>query len=189
MIFAGDLNAHDPAWDSHARADSRGGNLIETIIDEDGIVVNDGSHTRIDTAGNKSTPDLTIVHSTLADKCNDWKTHDKLISDHLPITFNLLLKQDSKQSRTQMRWNWKKADWDSFTDNIDGSLPVYSKAFSVTQNYAIFKAVVLRTAHATIGKIKVGQHTNKWADAEIQQAIEQRDAIRTNSGTTRSRNG
>ena len=90
-IYLGDLNIHHPILGS-TRMDKPGEKVIQWIDDQNLVILNDGSPTRIDPhTGNTSVLDVTIVPTTLTSS-SDWVViQDPSGSDHLPVitTFSL----------------------------------------------------------------------------------------------------
>lgn len=72
-IIAGDINAHNPLWESNHTSDARGDALAEIILDSDFLTLNNGDHTyQSNIDGHTSTIDITLAHSHIAHKF-DWK--------------------------------------------------------------------------------------------------------------------
>ena len=81
----GDVNAHSPLWeDGLLSADKCGDHVEDWLANTGMLTLNDGSFTRINRAtGQETTPDLSIVHSSLLGKFS-WKMTEYLNSDHKP---------------------------------------------------------------------------------------------------------
>ena len=113
-IICGDMNAKNRLWGS-PKNDAQGIRMIE-LIDNNYIVLNDGSGTHINNDGSMSHLDLAIVSNSISVKCS-WRTLDEdWNSDHVPteITFNeaAIFEQTSLP-----KFKFKKADWAEFKQN------------------------------------------------------------------------
>jgi exonuclease III len=115
-IICGDLNAKNTLWGSPAN-DSRG-KLIGELLEENRLtVLNTGCRTYIKQDGTMSHLDISVASSNLAAKCN-WRIHDETWgSDHLPA-FTLLNEPPEYEEVKVSRWNFKKADWSSFKNQM-----------------------------------------------------------------------
>ena len=72
LIIVGDFNSHNTLWGS-VNTDSNGHLIENFIIQNDMVVLNDGSGTRMDPhSGKTSCLDLSLTSSSLANKC-EWK--------------------------------------------------------------------------------------------------------------------
>ena len=95
-IITGDLNAHG-SWDNHQPCDQLGSKIDDWACDNNLVIANDGSHTRLNLAtGGKSTPDVTLVSNSLASDIA-WKVGSSCGSDHLPIHINLVTTPSSSR--------------------------------------------------------------------------------------------
>ena len=82
-----------------------------------------------------TTIDLTIVHSSIAAKC-EWILYDNLISDHYPILLTIQTKEIVPVTVPTPRWCLQKADWETFKTKltelctstiIDGTIEEHAK--------------------------------------------------------------
>jgi hypothetical protein len=181
-IILADANAHSKQWHS-THNDTRGTNIGNTIDNTDHIIINTNSHTRIPTAGNQhpSSPDITIIPNTLFNHTN-WKTQTALSSDHLPIiiTINLTHKQDytpNKRSYT----NYKKADWDSYTNHIEDKLQTIPTTATAHELNKILTRTIMEADKQYIPKGTIRKH--QPIPAHIRLLIKQRDQTRKQNPT------
>ena len=112
FLILGDLNTHNTIWGS-AYTNRRGRHLEEIINRNSLCILNNGSPTHITLpSGSTSAIDLSLASATVADRFQ-WKTHETPCgSDHFPIW--LWSDMPHPGARTP-QWNFKKADWASFT--------------------------------------------------------------------------
>ena len=72
---------------------------------------------------NDSAPDISIVHSSLADKFS-WKTDNDLDSDHKPI---LMVYEGQAipeiESKAVYKWRFKEADWAAYQTEVENNIP------------------------------------------------------------------
>ena len=132
-IIAGDVNAHALSWDSsmeleanHGGPEFIRGEMIEGwMADKDMICMNDGTTTYTDRrTGKESTPNVTLLHASQAEKF-DWKVLDELGgSDHKPI---LLTRHAEEIAEVNNNKTWKcnlrEADYGKLSEEIEKDLP------------------------------------------------------------------
>ena len=88
-IFTGDLNCKNLAWGSNS-TDTPGSDLLDVLDDQNWIVLNDGSKTRIDPRnGNEEVLDLIIGNSAATRMKPEFFVGDDVGSDHLPLHCDL----------------------------------------------------------------------------------------------------
>ena len=85
-LIVGELNGHSPLWDPIQPPDTRGEEIENWMINEDLVILNDGSGTHVNRiTGGLSTPDVTLAGKKWSNKHN-WSLGDQIgKSDHLPI--------------------------------------------------------------------------------------------------------
>lgn len=115
-IILGDLNGHHSNW-SH-KIDSRGLQIHDALLESKYITLNmHSSSTRVKLVNNilqQSSPDLSIASSDIAIRLN-WKTlNETLGSDHLIIKITTY--SENNTDGIQLRRNYKRADWESYTN-------------------------------------------------------------------------
>ena len=118
-LFFGDVNCHG-TWDDRIGANDMAEMWEDWLTNNDFSYMNTPfSHTRKDSNGRKSSPDISIIHNKLLDKYS-WTPQERNPggSDHLPILITLTLEQNNKRRsrkcKGQTRWAHKKAHWDLF---------------------------------------------------------------------------
>lgn len=120
-IILGDVNCHG-SWDDWIDPDEMGDEWDSWTQQHSFSYLNTKeSHTRSDSHGKKSSPDITAVHNTcLGDMTWAPQYSRKGGSDHLPIliTKTLVQQRRSRKSRkkasTRPKWAHRKADWEKF---------------------------------------------------------------------------
>lgn len=118
FLLLGDLNSHNEVWGC-LTTDSRG-RLVERVIGNMQLnILNDGSSTH----DSGSAIDLSIASSDLSAEVEWVVLPSVLSSDHFPLRIDILGRAILPQVDSQ-RYNYKKADWDSFgMDLVWTSLP------------------------------------------------------------------
>ena len=118
VIFTGDFNAHHPAWGSN-NSDAEGRAVIEWLDEQDLILLNDGSPTRLNPTGLNSHIDLTAVNARIA-SASAWATvKDTMGSDHLPqqvTLLNYIAQGTEAQCSGEQKFLLEKANWAQFRD-------------------------------------------------------------------------
>jgi hypothetical protein len=125
----GDFNAHSPLWSKDRDdSDARGHDIEEWMATTGMLPLNDLSMTRNSrsNSSNDSAPDISIVHSSLADKFS-WKTDNDLDSDHKPI---LMMFEGQAipeiESKAVYKWKFKEADWEAYQAEVEDNIPPIS---------------------------------------------------------------
>ena len=94
--------------------------VVEWADDQNLIILNDGSPTRIDpNTGNSTSLDVTIVPSTLS-VISDWIViQDPCGSDHLPIITTFSITPYKETKTLPKSWIYTKANWSKFANLLD----------------------------------------------------------------------
>ena len=206
-IIFGDFNAHDPLWDHRQPKDSRGEALLDWTFERDMNILNDGSHTRLNTRSSpltspppppshtkppppanqnktegKSSPDITIAGSKWSSKCS-WFTVEGIgSSDHLPICINIGIKvSHGSVFKGQVSWKSSGVDWKQFTDGLDSAMETQGEPpadATVQSMIADFHSAMIEVAKRTVGTIKPGRRTRSWETPAVRAAIRKRNRLR-----------
>ena len=92
-VIAGDLNCKHLVWGSNT-TDPQGTHLSETLEDQDWIILNDGSKTRIDPrSGKEEVLDVIVCTPDLLNFSPDFAVGECVGSDHLPLHCNFTFGQ------------------------------------------------------------------------------------------------
>ena len=181
FLLAGDFNCHHYSWGSTV-SDSHGLNLLQAVEDENLVIVNDGSPTRLTPPNAPSSAvDLCIVSSNIAPLV-DWKVSDDLLgSDHFVIINSLSMpgnfqSYNFRSHASTDRWNLKQADWKSYQSCIEH----LTNQASLTEDYSYdtFIANLEEASNQFIPKINANNNTrqfrNHWWSINCQIAVEKR---------------
>lgn len=159
----GDFNGHSELWGSET-IDSRG-RAIETFLsDNELVVLNDRSITRIDTRdGHGSAIDLSIVSSPVSWKFGWVIEGDTRGSDHFPILITSFETMAKKMTR-RPRWRYEAANWDKFVRALDKPIDATPENFTTE---------VIAAANGTIPKTKskINKRAVHWWNDEIAEAV------------------
>ena len=175
VLILGDLNAHHSAWGSRTSVTAsepkkRGEAILDLVVQHDMVVLNNGTHTRIDPSnGTSQALDVSISSMSHAAKFN-WKVLlDYSSSDHLPI----LIDTHSTTSKPKHRpkWIFEKANWDLYEqatlNSLDSSSPLTVEEFT---------SRIISAADTSIPKTtgNIGQKCVPWWNEEVKVAIKTR---------------
>jgi len=187
----GDFNAHASTWNEECSdSDARGQDIDEWMASATMQPLNDPKmatrNSRHD--NNKdSSPDISMVHSSLADKFSFWKPENDLDSDHKPILM-LFNEQTIPEIETKAvyKWNFKGADWAAFTAEVDSNIP--SSFHRKTNAHKLEKRlrnIITKAANAHVKKKKVTNKTKPGLTTEIKEAIKERNKLRKTRAANR----
>lgn len=112
-IILGDFNSHSTLFGGTI-TDKSGKDIEQFIDDNNLILLNDTTGTRINNNGGLSAIDLSLTSASLAIKCN-WRVHTSSMgSDHYPI--HILLNEPPSTITNEKRrsYIYNRADWQSF---------------------------------------------------------------------------
>lgn len=170
VVLLGDFNSYSELWGSN-RNDPRGlarGRAVESILGDNNLVVmNDGSGTRIDPRdGTTSAIDLSIASSSIMWKFG-WRVEgDTRGSDHFPILIPSI-ETMAKVLTRRPRWRYEAANWERFERNLDH--PFSAELGEFTKR-------VISAAKKSIPKTssKVGKRAVHWWTDEVAEAVKLR---------------
>ena len=115
LVITGDFNSHHPLWGA-PKSDSHGKAVYDWVEQQDLVLFNDGSPTRLDPArGIFSCLDLTFTSMKLPSKANWQVVRDNWGSDHFPILITLKnLNSKTSDSNLEENFIFDKADWELY---------------------------------------------------------------------------
>ena len=171
-LIVGDFNAQHTAWGCHSN--NTRGNTLHTLLDKHNLVyLNDMTPTFHCTRQGRtsfSVLDLALASPQIAPILTPHVQVDKYFSDHYPI--HLTIGIPSGQFNNFIpKWNFNKADWDSFQEYIDDN---YSRESEPDINN--FLNVVLQAAHNFIPHTteRPGLNHSPWWTPQCKQAVAKR---------------
>lgn len=170
VVLLGDFNSYSELWGSN-RNDSRGlarGRAVESILGDNNLVVmNDGSMTRIDPRdGTTSALDLSIASSSIMWRFGWRVENDTRGSDHFPILLPSI-ETMSKVVTRRPRWRYEAADWECFERNLDHPFPAEPEEFAKRVISAAKKSIPKTSS-------KVGKRAVHWWTDEVAEAVKLR---------------
>ena len=176
FIF-GDFNCHHPSWDLLGRPDALGSEVFSWTLSSDLQVLNDPDTPTLlhGSSGARTSPDLSLVPSSLAPRC-DWSVLPDLGSDHLPISIRIPLSSHYAPNERSPSFNYKKAHWDVFQDRVSSLCPdpeTYS-SFSLSEAATSFSSVLLEAAKSSIPYGRTRQSPKAWWSPELDELVRER---------------
>nr|KAG5704148.1 hypothetical protein BaRGS_009678 [Batillaria attramentaria] len=170
-LIVGDFNSHSTCW-GYDETDRRGDEVEDWQIDTNMILLNDPedpptffSRRWIST----STPDLAFSTEDLSGKTSRKVQNQLGGSDHRPVLLAISLQYRPNNSKTFPRWNYKKADWEMFSQLSD----VYCKSvkaddLNINKACGNFTQAILKAASETIPRGARKNYRPYWTE-ELQQ--------------------
>ena len=177
-LVCGDFNAHHSDWDVRVRQDARGECLMSWAEERELVLLNDGAVTRVErgSGGPPSTPDVAFCSRELASEC-EWRVLKELGSDHYPILISCGVRMVKKDVRRVLVWDWKRADWDGYADDVREQLLRYDwECMSVTEMDAALCDVVLSAAKRCVKRKYLRNGEEEMVSEEVREAMKRRDA-------------
>jgi hypothetical protein len=124
FVVCGDFNAHHKLWGGK-RNDTEGNHLYNHVIENNVIILNDGTGTRLNPINMEtSSIDLSLVDTSIGPHCT-WYVDQKSThgSDHFVVNINISYKPMIYRNQyNSLKWNYKNADWKGFTNACDNKL-------------------------------------------------------------------
>ncbi|GAB0087203.1 hypothetical protein DMENIID0001_014850 [Sergentomyia squamirostris] len=147
------------------------GNIIEDWVnDEDLVIVNDGSHTRIACPPRDSSAlDLSIVSRDLSVFCL-WSLYNNTLgSDHYPIIIEVtppypINNEETQTINVEEEINVSRINWRSFQETLSEKLGVIDPMDDGMEKYDIFIQAVLEAAKAAGTHVPEGCFILQYAD-------------------------
>ena len=184
-IIAGDFNAHDPSWLFTQQEDNRG-TLLLNQLENLATLNNPDLPTRkpFSSGTQPTSPDITFCSPDLA-LISEWTTTSELSSDHLPIITRIPISSPIYPKPTHTFQNYRKANWDSFTEEVEASLRDFNIA-NLTSIDAAAAKIVAAIVAASNRHIPAG-HIRNYSPTftpEIRTLQRQRKHLRSQPPTT-----
>ena len=143
-LILGEFNAHHPSWYSGS-TNTRGKGMDDSINEFDYGTLNWESPTRVPPNAEPSSPDASLASTSLITSCS-WQTLFTLSSDHLPIVIRLQMKTTTSPGLRQTYVNLKKANWDSYRQEVEAALSKRSLPTHCQRDEKFFRTVLLKAA-------------------------------------------
>uniref|UniRef100_A0A7G3B021 Putative rna-directed dna polymerase from mobile element jockey n=1 Tax=Lutzomyia longipalpis TaxID=7200 RepID=A0A7G3B021_LUTLO len=174
-IILGDFNASNAIWGSN-KTDPRGLLIEKILLDENCVLLNDGSHTNLSMAhGTFNAIDLSLISPQISSNFI-WEVADDLYgSDHFPIFITDIDNYENLYTGCK-KWIESSADWDKYCNLINANLP----DLSLTNDniYKDFLSVIINAAYQSIPFSKPstasGRRRVPWWNNEIKNLINDR---------------
>ena len=186
-MIIGDINAHSSLWDLSCEKSDKRGEALEKWLRNKMVCLNDGRATHIQRAtGKGSTPDASIVHSSLLDKTT-WNVVHELNSDHKPILITFEDRLPKIKFDPSYKWRLDKAKWEKYTAQIEEAIPNPDsyQELDTNQMEKTLRNTIIKAAHDNIGKKKLTANAKCWFTDEIKAAISTRNSLGENIGGNR----
>ena len=177
-ILAGDTNGHSPVWGYEDTNPS--GKNIEELVNSTNLILLQNKDTKPTLfhrpSGKTFRPDHTMVSADL-DEDYHMEVLEDLGSDHLPIHISINTKQGGNTKKREPRWNYSKADWNSFRNATDDLFSRLDNTTSIEKQLSDFTEAILKAANCSIPKGNREKHHLIWSN-ELQEAINIRKKAR-----------
>ena len=179
-----DANAHSLFWDENCKngkSDSRG-EILETWFGNRMTPLNDGKPTHMHrSTGTMSTPDISLVHSSMLDKTT-WRMLNELGSDHKLMIITYGDAMPKIQNKPQYKWKIGTADWEKFTQEIEEKLPTPEQyhQMSVQELEKTLRETIIEAGNHHVKKKKLSPVTKCWFTPEIKEAMARRNVLSVN---------
>ena len=179
-IILGDFNAHDSLWCS-ALQDARGTTFAEEINSSNHGVLNNDQPTRLPSneGGQPTSPDISLASMSLLPYMS-WEPKTELGSDHLPLIISCSTTIIPLRSENKVYVNFKKADWQSFTDYTEQRFSTLSPPSNVFKAEKCFRRIIKDASKKFIPQGRIKQ-IQPELPAEAADLIKQRDNLRADT--------
>ena len=173
-IVVGDLNSHNPIWDSNCKDADRGGNKIEELMNSDNLMClnEETSHTFVSKIHmSKTSVDLTLCSLSLVENLEWHVLEDSHTSDHYPVVTTI--HNAGEYQEPIKRFKTKQADWISYRKEIE-SIPEFDRNLPIEESYSILKNAITEAATKHIPMTK-GNHRRKtvpWWSKDLQKQVD-----------------
>ena len=179
-LVCGDFNAHHSDWDERVRPDRRGELLMSWAGEREMVLLNDGAVTRVDrgSGGPPSSPDVSWCSRAMSSE-SEWSVKRELSSDHYPIVMKFGVKSEREEPRKMLVWDWKRADWKGYAEEVRSSLMQYDwERMSVSDMEWQLSEVILNAAKKFVKRKRLRANEEHVVGEEVLSAMNRRDAER-----------
>ena len=152
-LVTGDFNSHSTSW-GYETSDRRGEEVEDWQIDNNLLLLNDPDDPPTFYSRRwmtTSTPDLAFATGDIACKTTREVSTQLAGSDHKPIILQVQMKRSPTEAKMFPRWNYKKANWDRFTELTNNYCKeVKHDHFNINKAVKQFDQAVLKAAKESI---------------------------------------
>ena len=167
-IIIGDFNAHSPKWG--CKNTNTAGKETEDLLNTSTLelIYNDTDPpTYLHYNGAQTTPDLLLVSSDISTNAkrtilDDPRSRHKAVIAEIPLTWQ----QKIKEPYIRTSWNYKKANWESFTDMLEINLHQGRIDFSQHPDKIgkVINSSIIKCTKACIPRGRVKRYKCFWTD-------------------------
>nr|CAH7754483.1 unnamed protein product [Callosobruchus chinensis] len=154
-IICGDFNCHHTTWGCQTNS-SQGSKLIDAIDEEELVIMNNGSPTRLYRPNQSpAAVDLTIVSQGIAHLMSWEVLTDPMGSDHFSILLTLNTSIDRNVINPAAKWNDNRAHWMTFQSTMDNK--IINSNYEANNNdemLEMFRTALSEAADASMPKKK-----------------------------------
>ena len=170
-LVVGDFNAHHQQWGG-VRSSNRGEQIVNTLLQTNLCLLNDGSATRVDDrTGTATAIDLSLASANILPDFTWEVIDDSYGSDHMPICISYA--RDIISTPPPPKFNFKRADWASFCRIADVDI----SGEDIDTKVSNAQHSILHAAEAAIPKTST-VHTKRgvsWWTTDCRQALRERN--------------
>ncbi len=166
VLYCGDFNSHHPDW-GYARSDSDGDVISEWASNSNLTCLYDPKQPKTFHSARWNTdtnPDLVFVSDDSSDaklSVLDRFPH----SQHRPTLIQYGTSIKSTNSSPKLRWNFRKAQWQDFTDHIETCIDKLPLAHeNIDAEYKDFCEIIVNAAKNTIPRGCRKQYIPCWSE-------------------------
>jgi len=155
VLFVGDFNSHHSMW-GYADTNADGDTLVEWATHNNLTLTHDAKQRGTFHSARwkkDSSPDLCWVSSstTHSKPASQTVLQDFPHSQHRPILIQVGLQLPIFHSSPRLRRNFRKANWDLYTDTLERSIvTVPSRSIPIEEAYRRFQGAIFRAASSAI---------------------------------------
>jgi len=170
-LIVGDFNSHSTSW-GYNETDRRGDEVEDWAIENSLILLNDPEDSPTFFSRrwlSTTTPDLAFATEDLSQR-TDREVRTQLAgSDHKPVLLTINLQYRPAYQKTFPRWNYKKADWELFSQLSDEyTRQVKADDYNINRAARTFTSALLKAASETIPRGARKNYRPYWSE-ELQE--------------------
>lgn len=178
LLITGDFNSHSQIWGS-LNSSSRGKTIENFILNEDFIILNNGSPTHFSTHNTFSHVDISLCSSQIAPLCS-WKTLPNLYgSDHYPILITIEKNVDYTKTIFVPKFKTELANWPLFQENCKRNLEKTTMIQNINQQVAVFTKSLKSAANISIPQTRKKHKNSKimWWNSNLDSLRNQKQKL------------